>query len=76
MVGLSRTLRKLFAAGVSALALTLVAGMATSPGASAGEEEAKALLKAMTDYLAAQKAIWASLSKSPFASPSIPSTML
>ena len=57
MASLSRKLRRLFAAGVSALALTLLAGMATSPGAVAGEEEAKALLKAMTDYLAAQKAI-------------------
>jgi hypothetical protein len=43
--------------GPSALALTLVAGMATSPSAVAGEEEAKALLKATTDYVTAQKAI-------------------
>ncbi|MGB3021323.1 MAG: DUF2092 domain-containing protein [Methyloceanibacter sp.] len=57
MASLTRKLRRLFVAGASALALTLVAGVATSPGASAGEEEAKALLKAMTDYMAAQKAI-------------------
>jgi hypothetical protein len=57
MAGLSRNLRRLFVVGPSALALTLVAGMATSPGAVAGEEEAKALLKAMTDYMAEQKDI-------------------
>ncbi|HUW74173.1 MAG TPA: DUF2092 domain-containing protein [Methyloceanibacter sp.] len=57
MASLMRKLRRLFVAGASALALTLVAGMATSPGAVAGEEEAKVLLKAMTDYAAAQKAI-------------------
>jgi hypothetical protein len=57
MEKLSRKIREVFVAGVSALALTLVAGIATSPGAVAGEEEAKALLKAMTDYMAAQKAI-------------------
>jgi len=57
MASLSRRLRRLLVTGPSALALTLVAGMATSPGAVAGEEEAKALLKAMTDYMAAQKAI-------------------
>ena len=43
--------RELVVAGLSALMLTLVAGIPTSPGAVAGEEEAKALLKAMTDYM-------------------------
>jgi len=57
MASLSRNLRRLFVAGLSALALTLVAGVATSSDAVAGEEEAKALLKAMTDYVTAQKAI-------------------
>ena len=42
----------LLAAGLAA-ALSAV----TPPGASAGEAEAKALLKAMSDYLAAQKSI-------------------
>jgi hypothetical protein len=57
MASLSRNLTRLFVVGLSTLALTLVAGMATSPGAVADEEDAKALLKAMTDYVAAQKAI-------------------
>ncbi len=57
MEKLSRKLGEVFVAGVSAVALTLVAGMASSPSAVAGEEEAKALLKAMTDYMAAQTAI-------------------
>ena len=57
MDSLSRKIRRQFVTGVSALALTLIAGTATSPGAVAGEEEAKALLKAMTDYMAAQRAI-------------------
>ena len=56
MEGLSRSLSRLVA-GLTALALILVAGMATSRGAVAGDEEAKALLKAMTDYVTAQKAI-------------------
>jgi hypothetical protein len=56
MANVARKLSSLLVAGVSVLALTLVA-MATSLSAVAGEEEAKALLKAMTDYMAAQKAI-------------------
>jgi hypothetical protein len=57
MAGLSRNLRRLFVVGLSALALTLAAGTAASPGAVANEDDAKALLKAMTDYMAEQKAI-------------------
>jgi len=57
MKKLSRQLREVFVGAVSALAMTLVAGMAASPNAVAGEEDAKALLKAMTDYMAAQNAI-------------------
>jgi hypothetical protein len=56
MASISRKLRGLFV-GISALVLTLVAGISASPGALAGEEEAKALLKAMTDYMAKQTAI-------------------
>jgi hypothetical protein len=57
MARLIQKFRRLFTAGVSALGLMLVAGMATSPGAVADEEEAKALLKMMTDYMARQSAI-------------------
>jgi hypothetical protein len=57
MAGLSRNLRRLSVVGLSALALTLIAGISLPPSAVAGEEEAKALLKAMTDYMAAQTAI-------------------
>jgi hypothetical protein len=57
MANRSRKLTRVFVAGVSALALALVAGMATAPRASADDEQAKALLKAMTDYMTAQKAI-------------------
>ncbi len=39
------------------LALSLLAGIGTSSGAVAGEAEAKALLKAMADYVSAQKTI-------------------
>ena len=56
MEGLSGSFTQLVA-GLTALALILVAGMATSRGAVAGDEEAKALLKATTDYVTAQKAI-------------------
>ena len=45
-------------ARAAALALTLMATTAIAPtAATADEAEAKALLKAMTDYVAAQKAI-------------------
>ena len=42
---------------ISAVALSLMIGLGASSGASAGEAEAKGLLKAMSDYLAAQKSI-------------------
>ena len=42
---------------VSALTLALMANIAICPGAIAGESEAKALLKAMTDYVSAQRTI-------------------
>ena len=42
---------------VSAAALSLIFGLGVSSSASAGEAEAKGLLKAMSDYLAAQKTI-------------------
>jgi hypothetical protein len=41
----------------SGLALTLMVGMATFSVARADEKEAKSLLKAMSDYMAAQQAI-------------------
>jgi hypothetical protein len=51
------TLARAASAGVSALAIALLAGMAVSPNAVAGEAEAKALLKAMSTYMAEQKAL-------------------
>jgi hypothetical protein len=45
------------APGISALALAVVLGLTATTGANAGEAEAKGLLKAMSDYLAAQKSI-------------------
>ncbi|KQV41737.1 MULTISPECIES: DUF2092 domain-containing protein [unclassified Rhizobium] len=41
----------------ASVAIVLAMGLATVSDARAGEEEAKALLKAMSDYLGAQKAI-------------------
>jgi len=40
-----------------AMALSLIIGLGTSAGVSADEADAKRLLKAMSDYLAAQKAL-------------------
>jgi len=45
------------AISVSAVSLALIVGLGASSGVRAGEPEAKILLKAMSDYLAAQKAI-------------------
>ena len=42
---------------LSAMALSVVVGLGTSAGVSADEADAKRLLKAMSDYLAAQKAL-------------------
>jgi hypothetical protein len=57
MTNVSQRLRRAAAAGASALALALVLGTAVSSVARAGEAEAKSLLKAMSDYMAGQKAI-------------------
>ena len=57
MMELPGKLGRIRAAAASVLVLTLLTGIMTSPGAMAGEAEAKALLKAMTDYVSAQKAI-------------------
>jgi hypothetical protein len=49
---------RMMTAWVAALAFALVAMTAIAPtAATAGDVEAKALLKAMTEYVAAQKAI-------------------
>lgn len=52
-----RHVAQVSAAGISAAALALTLGLGTPPGASAGEADAKRLLKAMSDYMAAEKAI-------------------
>jgi hypothetical protein len=57
MKKLIRKLVKGCAAGIFAGALALVLGLGTPSGASAGEADAKRLVKAMSDYMAAQKAI-------------------
>lgn len=44
-------------AGISVAALALIVGVGLPAGARADEAEAKSLLKAMSDYMAAQKAI-------------------
>jgi hypothetical protein len=53
----ARQLVKTSVRSVSAMALTLVVGLGTSVGVNADEADAKRLLKAMSDYLAAQKAL-------------------
>ena len=57
MKKLTLVLAKVSAVGMSAAALALVLGLVTASGARADEEDAKKLLKAMSDYVAAQKAI-------------------
>ena len=57
MKKLTRKLAKVSAAGIFAAALALILGLGTPSGARAGEEDAKNLVKAMSDYMAAQKAI-------------------
>ncbi len=57
MKKVTRTFLKTFAAGVSAVALSLAVGLGASSVAMADEADAKKLLKAMSDYMAAQKAI-------------------
>ena len=53
----SRKLVKIFAGGVSAALLALVIGLGTPSVAGADEEDAKRLVKTMSDYMAAQKSI-------------------
>ncbi|MFZ0611640.1 MAG: DUF2092 domain-containing protein [Desulfobacterales bacterium] len=57
MKKLTRKSAKVSAVGISATVLALILVMGTSSGARAGEAEAKRLVKAMSDYMAAQKAI-------------------
>lgn len=57
MAWTTRRLKSETVAGASALALTLMLGLAVSSVAKAGEAEAKSLLKAMSDYMAGQKNI-------------------
>jgi hypothetical protein len=57
VVQMSRCLWKRADLKAFAVAVTVTVGVAGSSGAMAGETEAKNLLKAMSDYLVAQKAI-------------------
>ena len=52
-----RKLAKMFAAGLPAAVLAVVLGLGAPPGANADEAEARRIFKAMSDYMAAQKAI-------------------
>jgi len=54
---LTRKLAKVSVACISAAVLALVLGLGTPSGVRAGEADAKNLVKAMSDYMAAQKAI-------------------
>ena len=51
------TTTRILTAAVSAMALSLAAGLATLPQAKADSAQARTLLKAMSDYLAAQNAL-------------------
>jgi hypothetical protein len=53
---IARQLVKNSVRNLSAMALSLVVGLGTSAGVNADEADAKRLLKAMSDYMAAQKA--------------------
>jgi hypothetical protein len=57
MTGKIRRRSRLFATAISVTAVVLMAGLGAISGAQDGEAEAKDLLKAMSDYLAAQKTI-------------------
>jgi hypothetical protein len=57
MTNVVRKWTSISAATVSTAALALMVGLGTPSGARADEAAAKSLLKAMSDYLAAQKAI-------------------
>ena len=54
---MAQRLMDIAAPGVAAAALALVVGLASSPAAQADDAFAKTQLKAMSDYMAAQKAI-------------------
>jgi len=57
MKKMTRTLMKSAAVSLAAAVLALTVGLGMPSGAGADEADAKRLLKAMSDYLAAQKAI-------------------
>jgi hypothetical protein len=57
MKKLTRKLAKVSATCISAAVLALVLGLGAPSGARADEEDAKNLVKAMSDYMAAQKAV-------------------
>jgi hypothetical protein len=57
MKKLTRKLAKVSAASISAAVLALILGLGTPSGARADAAEAKSLLKAMSNYMAAQKVI-------------------
>jgi hypothetical protein len=48
---------RFLASAISVTSIAMMAALGTTSGAEAGEAEAKSLLKAMSDYLAAQKTI-------------------
>jgi len=54
---IAQKLVKISVVGTFAVALSLVVGLGAPPGARADEADAKRLLKAMSDYMASQKAI-------------------
>jgi hypothetical protein len=54
---MKRTTRKLAGNGITGAALALLLGLGTPLGANADETDARRLVKAMSDYLGAQKAI-------------------
>ncbi len=57
MKKITRKLVKISVASISVAALSLIVGLGTPSGARADEADAKKLLKAMSDYMASQKAI-------------------
>jgi len=57
MKTIARKLLSISAVSLSAAALSLAVGLGTPSGAKADEADAKSLLKAMSDYMAAQDAI-------------------
>ena len=57
MKKIARKLVKISVLSISVAALFLIVGLGTPSGARADEADAKKLLKAMSDYMAAQKAI-------------------